>query len=79
MQQNPKFFIGNRLGFKDEPGFTSYSEELMLDWIKESENKKEELKIRSDVEGTADKYARMICGWLKKVGFVSQKSIQMKK
>lgn len=71
-----KFFIGNRLGFKDEPGFTSYSEELMLDWIKESENKKEELKIRSDVEGTADKYARMICGWLKKVGFVSQKSIQ---
>ena len=26
-----KFFIGNRLGFKDEPGFTSYSEELMLD------------------------------------------------
>ncbi|PKE69225.1 restriction endonuclease [Macrococcoides caseolyticum] len=71
-----KFFIGNRLGFKGEPGFTSYSEELMLDWIKESEDKKEESKIRSDVEGTADKYARMICGWLKKVGFVSQKSIQ---
>ncbi|MCR0867558.1 restriction endonuclease [Staphylococcus aureus] len=69
-----KFFIGNRLGFKDEPGFTSYSEDLMVEWIKESENKKEENKIRSDVEGTADKYARMICGWLKKVGFVNQNS-----
>lgn len=69
-----KFFIGNRLGFKDEPGFTSYSEDLMIEWIKDSENKKEENKIRSDVEGTADKYARMICGWLKKVGFVTQNS-----
>lgn len=71
-----KFFIGNRLGFKDEPGFTSYSEDLMIEWIKSSENKKEENKIRNDVEGTADKYARMICGWLKKVGFINQKSSQ---
>ncbi|EGQ1611844.1 TPA: restriction endonuclease [Staphylococcus pseudintermedius] len=71
-----KFFIGNRLGFKDEPGFTSYSEDLMIEWIKDSEDKKEENKIRSDVEGTADKYARMICGWLKKVGFVNQNSSQ---
>lgn len=69
-----KFFIGNRLGFKDEPGFTSYSEDLMIEWIRESEDKEEEDKIRSNVEGTADKYARMICGWLKKVGFVNQKS-----
>ncbi|RLL52994.1 restriction endonuclease [Staphylococcus aureus] len=71
-----KFFLGNRLGFKGEAGFTSYSEELMLDWIKESKDKKEEAKIRTDVEGTADKYARMICGWLKKVGFITQESIQ---
>lgn len=71
-----KFFLGNRLGFKEEAGFTSYSEELMLDWIKESKDKEEEAKIRTDVEGTADKYARMICGWLKKVGFITQESIQ---
>lgn len=71
-----KFFIGNRLGFKDEPGFTSYPEDLMIDWIKESEDKDEADKIRRDVEGTADKYARMICGWLKKVGYVKQKSIK---
>ncbi|EGQ1702112.1 restriction endonuclease, partial [Staphylococcus pseudintermedius] len=69
-----KFFIGNRIGFKDEPGFTSYPEELMIEWIKESVDKNEENKIRTDVEGTADKYARMICGWLKKVGYVNQKS-----
>ncbi|HCZ6578816.1 TPA: restriction endonuclease, partial [Staphylococcus aureus] len=60
-----KFYIGNRLGFKDEPGFTSYSEDLMIEWVKETESIKELKKIRSDVEGTADKYARMICGWLK--------------
>ncbi|PTJ49598.1 restriction endonuclease [Staphylococcus simulans] len=71
-----KFFIGNRLGFKDEPGFTSYPENLMIEWLKDSTNKKEEKNIRNDVEGTADKYARMICGWLKKVGLVSQKSSQ---
>ncbi|CAC7975167.1 restriction endonuclease FokI, recognition domain protein [Staphylococcus aureus] len=69
-----KFYIGNRLGFKDEPGFTSYSEDLMIEWVKETESIKELKKIRSDVEGTADKYARMICGWLKKVDFVSQKN-----
>lgn len=69
-----KFFIGNRLGFKGEPSFTSYSEELMIDWIKESEDKKEEGKIRSDVEGSSDKYARMICGWLINIGFVKKQS-----
>lgn len=81
LDNNPnvtKFFIGNRLGFKDEPGFTSYPEELMVEWIKESVNDKEDLKIRNNVEGTADKYARMICGWLIKVGLVNKKSTKYK-
>src|SRR5699024_4589912 len=72
-----KFFIGNRLGFKDEPGFTSYPEDLMIEWLKDSVSKEEEKNIRSDIEGTADKYARMICGWLIKLGFVNKKSSKL--
>lgn len=68
-----KFYIGNLLGFKGEKGFTSYPSDLMMDWFVNSS--KEDMKtIRSDVEGTSDKYARMISTWLTKVGFVSKSS-----
>lgn len=68
-----KFAIGNQLGFVGEKGFTSYDEELMLDWfITGSED--EQKKIKSDIEGTSDKYARMIASWLEKVGFVAKHS-----
>lgn len=69
-----KFTIGSQLGFIGEKGFTSYDESLMIDWLKQAENKKEQIKIRTDVEGTSDKYARMICGWLTKLGFISKKA-----
>ncbi|VEE81583.1 restriction endonuclease FokI C-terminal domain-containing protein [Enterococcus hirae] len=66
-----KFYIGNRLGFPGEKGFTSYDESLMLEWFRNG-SKKELEKIKSDIEGTSDKYARMICTWLEKVGFVTK-------
>ena len=68
-----KFYIGNRLGFKGEKGFTSYDEELMRDWLKIEKDKDKRKNIKQNVEGTSDKYARMISGWLIKVGFVEQK------
>lgn len=71
-----KFFIGDQLGFRGEKGFTSYDEKLMIDWLK-SAPKKDRSKIRSDVEGTSDKYARMISGWLKKLGLVSTLSTKI--
>lgn len=67
-----KFAIGNRLGFIGEKGFTSYDEDLMIDWLKSAATKKEHDKIKSDVEGTSDKYARMIAGWLSKLKFVKK-------
>lgn len=77
LSENPgyrtKFFIGERLGFRGEKGFTSYDESLMMDWLKNS-SKREANVIRRDVEGTSDKYARMIAGWLKKLGLVQSKS-----
>lgn len=42
----------------------------MVDWLINADTSSEVRKVRSDVEGTSDKYARMISGWLKKVGYV---------
>lgn len=66
-----KFAIGSKLGFIGEKGFTSYDEGLMIDWLK-SLSKEERSKLKSDVEGTADKYARMIATWLEKLDFVKK-------
>lgn len=71
-----KFYIGNRLGFIGESGFTSYGEEVMLDYLMEETDPKERTKIRSNVEGTSDKYARMICSWLNKLGLVKTQSVK---
>lgn len=68
-----KFRIGNKLGFIGEKGFTSYDENLMLEWFRNGTSE-EQKKIKSDIEGTSDKYARMICNWLQKVGFVKKRS-----
>lgn len=65
-----KFQLGHKLGFYGEPGFTSYSNKLMQQYLKSAQEKKEISKIKSDIEGTSDKYARMISKWLSKVGYV---------
>ncbi|MFL2139002.1 restriction endonuclease FokI C-terminal domain-containing protein [Desemzia sp. FAM 23991] len=73
-----KYYIGDKLGFRGERGFTSYNEKIMTDWLSSSVNMKEFKKIKSDVEGTSDKYARMISGWLKKVGFVDNRGTSIR-
>jgi hypothetical protein len=82
LSENPgyktKFFIGEQLGFRGEKGFSSYDETLMVNWLK-SARKEERSKIRSDVEGTSDKYARMISTWLKKLGLVTSHSEEIYK
>lgn len=65
-----KFEIGSNLGFKTEAGFTSIPQKFLLQMLAEEPDKRN--KYLSDTEGTSDKYARTICGWLKKVGWVSQ-------
>lgn len=72
-----KFYIGNELGFIGEKGFTSYDESLMIDWLRTTSDRNEQKSIRQDVEGTSDKYARMISGWLRKIGFVDQRSTKL--
>ena len=66
-----KFSIGQQLGFIGEKGFSSYPEYLISEAIYFADSK-ERKRIKSDVEGTSDKYARMICGWLIQLGWVSK-------
>lgn len=72
-----KFYLGEHLGFKGERGFTSYPSELMNEWLKTADTQ-EQKQIRTDREGTADKYARMICSWLTKVGYVKKTATRIK-
>lgn len=65
-----KFEIGNNLGFIGEDGFTSYNADLMLQLLLDTKQKEDQTEIRSNIEGTSDKYARMITGWLRKVGYI---------
>lgn len=65
-----KFHIGGQLGFVGENGFTSYEEEMMLGWLKSLPDPEDQKNLRTNVEGTSDKYARMIAGWLRQLDFV---------
>ncbi|MBF0819175.1 restriction endonuclease FokI C-terminal domain-containing protein [Streptococcus acidominimus] len=70
-----KYYLGEKLGFRGEKGFTSYNEDIMFDWLG-SATKTEKKSIKSDIEGTSDKYARGICNWLKNVGLVDSQTVR---
>lgn len=69
-----KFEIGSQLGFTDEAGFTSFPQNIWVQAYEEATDADEKKKLRTDTEGSSDKYARMICGWLEHIGWVRRKS-----
>lgn len=66
-----KFELGKQLGGLGEAGFTSIPQDLYIQAIELAADK-DKASIRSNTEGSADKYARMISGWLSKVGLVQR-------
>ena len=68
-----KFEIGSQLGFTDEAGFTSFPQNIWVQAYEESTDDDEKKTLRSDAEGSSDKYARMICGWLEAIGWVNKR------
>ena len=72
--QLTKFELGSQLGFTDEAGFTSIPQNIWVQIYNSSNNKKEKRKLRNDLEGSSDKYARMICTWLIEIGWVNKKT-----
>lgn len=67
-----KFEIGKQLGFIGEAGFTSVSQALYVGGISTATSSSEKTDIRQNFEGSSDKYARMIAGWLCQIGWVAR-------
>lgn len=67
-----KFELGKELGFRGEDGFTTYPQHLVIQAIVISPKQKN--NILTNWEGSSDKYARMICGWLshKQINWIKQ-------
>lgn len=66
-----KFEIGSRLGFIGEAGFTSVPQNMFVFGYCTEHSPAEKIKIRQNTEGTSDKYARMIAGWLAGIGWIT--------
>lgn len=65
-----KYEIGDKLGFSGEAGFGNIPQNIVVSGYFMASNEAEKKKIKSDTEGMADKYARMIASWLISIGWV---------
>lgn len=65
-----KFELSKEFGFIGEDGFTRYPQNILLKSLVAENGLKKARVLNSNREGSADKYARMICGWLEKVEMV---------
>ena len=67
-----KFEVGRQLGFVGEDGFTSLPQNILVRSLCQTEDSKKRNDMLTNWDGTSDKYARMIAGWLKYMGWVTQ-------
>ena len=67
-----KFELGKNLGLIGEDGFTCIPQDVLIMTLATTEDTKERNKLRTDTEGSSDKYARMIAKWLSKLGLLVQ-------
>ena len=67
-----KFEIGKQLGFIGEAGFTSLPQDLLIMELAQTTDPKLRNDMKSDWEGSSDKYARMIAKWLCNLGLLTR-------
>ena len=67
-----KFEIGKQLGFVGEDGFTSLPQNILVRSLCQTDDLTEKNTVLTNWDGTSDKYARTIAGWLKQMGWVIQ-------
>ncbi len=67
-----KFELGSNLGFIGEDGFTSIPQNVLIMTLATTESVNEKNKIKTNTEGSSDKYARMIGKWLTELGLLKQ-------
>lgn len=65
-----KFELGKKLGFVGEDGFTTLPQNILLESLSRLTDPKQKNEMKTDWDGSADKYARMICSWLISMGWV---------
>ena len=65
-----KFELGKQLGFIGEDGFTTLPQNILLDCLSRITDVKEKNKMKTDWDGSADKYARMIASWMVSMGWL---------
>lgn len=66
-----KFEIGQQLGFVGEDGFTNMPQNIFIRSLSGADARTRKT-MKYDWEGSSDKYARMIAGWLEKLGLVKK-------
>lgn len=69
-----KFELGRQFGFIGEAGFTTLPQNILLDELSTVTDPQIKNSMKADWDGSSDKYARMICSWLKGLGWVKQES-----
>ena len=67
-----KFEIGSQLGFVGEDGFTNLPQDILVIELAQTESAKDRREMLANWDGTSDKYARMIAGWLEYMGWVKK-------
>lgn len=67
-----KFELGKSIGFVGEGGFTSLPQDILVMTLATEDDMKEKNKLKTNTEGSSDKYARMISTWLTNIGLLKQ-------
>lgn len=67
-----KFEIGKQLGFVGEDGFTSLPQSVLIRSLASMDDAKAKNKMKTDWDGSSDKYARIISKWMEKLGLAEQ-------
>jgi adenine-specific DNA-methyltransferase len=65
-----KFELGAEIGFYGEGGFSKYPQDIFVEELAAAKNNEERSQVRQNREGSCDKYARTIAGWLSKAGWL---------
>lgn len=68
-----KFEIGRQLGFVGESGFTSLHQDMVVRELYLEGDAAKRRRLMQELEGSSDKYARTVAGWLDKMGWVRRR------
>jgi len=73
-----KFELGAEIGFYGEGGFSKYPQDVFVEELAAAKNGLERNEVRQNREGSCDKYARTMAGWLSKAGYITKVSKEVR-